>query len=161
MHDVGCCRQYQIVLNSKKCIFCALFGVLLGHVVCHDGIFFNPTKIAIILELLPPTSITQIRSVLGHTGYYRKFIRGYVAIIAPMEKLLKKDAKFQWTTTCQESLDKLKKAMATTPILVFPDWKKEFHVHVHASFIVFNIFLKLVGEGALDHPIAFVSRKYQ
>ena len=54
-------------------------------------------KVAIILDLPPPTSVTQLISVLGHTGYYRKFIRGYAEITTPMEKLLKKDAKFQWT----------------------------------------------------------------
>ena len=83
--------------------------------------FGQSNKFAIILDLPPPTSVMQIRSVLGHIGYYRKFIRGYATITTPMEKLLKKDTKFQWTTTCQESLDKLKKAMATTPILVFLD----------------------------------------
>ena len=95
---LGCYKQYQIVLNSKKCIFCAPFGVLLGHIVCHDGILVNPTKVAIILNLPLPTSITQLRSMLGHTCYYRKFIRGYAEITAHMEKLLKKDTKFQWTT---------------------------------------------------------------
>ena len=48
------CRQYQIYLNIKKCIFCALFGILLGHVVCCDGILVNPTKIVIIVDLPPP-----------------------------------------------------------------------------------------------------------
>ena len=55
---LDCCHQYQIALNSKKCIFCAPFGVLLGHVVCCDGILVDPTKITIILELPPPTSVT-------------------------------------------------------------------------------------------------------
>ena len=156
---LGHYRQYQIALNSKKCIFCSTFGVLLGHVVCCDSILVDPAKVVIILDLPPPTSVTQLRSVMGHTGYYKKFIRGYAAITTPMEKLLKKDAKFQWTTECQESLDKLKTAMATTPILVFPDWIKEFHVHVNASSIALGIVLTQLGEGALDHPIAFMSRK--
>ena len=94
MHDAGRCHQYHIVLNSKKCIFCAPFGILLGHVVCQDGIFVDLVKIAIILDLPPPTSIMQLRSMLGHTGYYLKFIKGYAVITAPMEKLLKKDTKF-------------------------------------------------------------------
>ena len=81
----------------KKCIFCAPFGVLLGHVVCHDRILAEPAKVVIILEFLPPTSVTQLRLVLGHIVYYRKCIIGYAEITAPMEKLLKKDAKFQWT----------------------------------------------------------------
>ena len=95
--------------------------MLLGHVVCHDRILVNPAKVMIILDLPPPTLVTQLRSVLGHIGYYRKFIRGYAKITAPMEKLLKKDAKFQWTESCQESLDKLESKMATAPILVFPN----------------------------------------
>ena len=68
--------------------------------MCHDRILVDPAKFVIILEFPPPTLVTQLRSVLGHTCYY-KFIRGYAKINAPMEKLLKKDAKFQWTTTFQ------------------------------------------------------------
>ena len=64
--------------------------------MCRDGILVEPVKFAIILDLPPPTSVTQLRSVLGHTCYYRKFIRGYAEITVPMEKLLKKDVKFQW-----------------------------------------------------------------
>ena len=54
---LGHCHQYQIALNSNKCIFCAPFGVLLGHVVFRDGILVEPTKVAIILDLPPPTSV--------------------------------------------------------------------------------------------------------
>ena len=73
---LGRCRKYQIGLNSKKCIFCALFGVLLGHVVCRSGILVDPVKVVIILDLPPPIAVTQLRSMLRHTFYYRKFIKG-------------------------------------------------------------------------------------
>jgi hypothetical protein len=76
-----------------------------------------------------------------------------------MEKLLKKDIKFQWNDECQQSLDILKEKMVTTPILVFPDWSKEFHVHVDASSIALGAVLTQPGEGDIDHPIAFASRK--
>ena len=76
-----------------------------------------------------------------------------------MEKLLKKYSKFQWTKACQESLDKLKSKMAIAPILVFPDWKKQFHVHVDMSSVSLGIVLTQPGEGVLDHPISFSSRK--
>ena len=58
-----------------------------------------------------------------------------------------------------ESLDILKEKMVTTPILVFPYWKKPFHVHVDASSIALGIILAQPREGGIDHPIAFVSRK--
>ena len=95
----------------------------------------DPAKIAIIVNLLAPNSVKQLRTVLGHTGYYRKFIKVYAKITAPMEKLLKKDEKFLWNEECQQSLNTLKENMVTTPILVFPDWTKPFHVHVDASGI--------------------------
>jgi hypothetical protein len=57
-------------------------------------------KIIVIMELEPLTSVRQLRETLGHTGYYRKFIKGYAQITTPMEKLLKKEAKFQWNEDC-------------------------------------------------------------
>ena len=94
------CRQYQISLNLKKCIFCAPFGILLGHIVCTQGLMVDPTNIAIIVNLPAPNLVKQLRTVLGHTRYYRKFIKGYAKIIAPTEKLLKKDVKFLWNEEC-------------------------------------------------------------
>ena len=51
------CRENQISLNLKKCIFCVPFGILLGHVVCRQGLMVDPTKIAIIVNLPPPASV--------------------------------------------------------------------------------------------------------
>ena len=76
-----------------------------------------------------------------------------------MEKLLKHDVKFKWKEECQQSLDILKERMVTMLILVFPDWKLPFHVHVDASSIALGIILAWPGEGGLDHPIDFESKK--
>jgi hypothetical protein len=84
------CRQCQIALNLKKCIFFSPFGVLLGHIVCKQGLLVDPSKIYIIVDLPPPTLVRQRCTMLGHTGYYMKFIKGYEQITTPMEKLLKK-----------------------------------------------------------------------
>jgi len=64
-----------------------------------------------------------------------------------MEKLLKKDATLCWDEDFQRSLDVLKEKMVTTSILVFPDWKKEFHVHVDVSCIALGVVLTQAGEG--------------
>jgi len=153
------CRQYQISLNLKKCIFGVPFGILLGHVVCKQGLMVDPAKIVIIVNLTPPGFVKQLRMALGHIGYYRNFIKGYAQITAPLEKFLKKYTKYQWTEECQHSFDILKEKMVTTPILVFLDWKKEFHVHVDASSVALGIILAQEGAGGLDHLISFSSRK--
>jgi hypothetical protein len=88
-----------------------------------------------------------------------KFIKGYAQITMPMEKLLRKDNKFQWNEDCQREFETLKEKMITTPIIEFPDWEKTFHVHVDASAIELGAPLVQPGSGELDHPIAFASRK--
>jgi hypothetical protein len=112
-----------------------LIGILLGHIVCKKGLLVDPAKIAIIVSLPPPKMVRQLRATLGHIGYYKILIKGYIQITAPMEKLLRKDTKFQWNDDCQHSLDTLKEMMVTMPILVFPKWENTFHVHVDASAI--------------------------
>ena len=119
----------------------------------------DPAKIPIIVKLPAPNSVKQLRTVIGHIGYYRKFIKDYAKITAPMEKLLNKDVKFLWNEECQQSLDTLKEKMITAPILVFPDWNKPFHVHVDASGITLGIVLTQPGEGGIDHPMTYSSRK--
>jgi hypothetical protein len=94
------CRQCQISLNIKKCIFSTNFGIFLGHVVCKQVLLIDPIKIVVIVNLPPPKSVHQLKSTLGHTGYYMKFIRGYAQITASMEKL-PKDIKYQWNDECQ------------------------------------------------------------
>ena len=76
-----------------------------------------------------------------------------------VERLLKKGTKFQLTDEFQENLDKLKRNMVVSPKVVFPNWKKEFHVHVNASFVALGVVLTQPGEGEIDHPIYFASRK--
>jgi hypothetical protein len=152
------CRKFHISLNLRKCIVHAPFSILLGHVVCKQGLLINHAKIIVIIDMPPRTSVRQMRAILGHTGYYKIFIRGYMQITTLLENLLKKEVKYQWNAKCQQSLHTLKKKLVTVPILVFPDWKKEFHVHVDPSFIALGTFLDQLGEGGFDHPIEFSSR---
>jgi hypothetical protein len=88
------CRQCHISLNLKKCIFLSPFGVLLGNILCKQGLLVDPSKIVIIVDLTPHTSVRQLSTALGHTGYYKKFINGYAQITTPMEKILNKYCNF-------------------------------------------------------------------
>eukprot|EP00253_Pinus_taeda_P002332 PITA_02332 len=114
-------KLLEIALNLKKCLFCIPFGILLGHVVCKQGIMVEPAKIVVIINLEASRSVKQLRATLGHTGYYRKFVKDYAQITTHMEKLLKKDNIFYWDEQCQRSMDFLKEKMVTALILVFPD----------------------------------------
>ena len=68
--------------------------------MCKQGLLVDPMKIALILSIPPPTNVKILWVTLGHTWYYHKFIKVYVVITAPMEKLLKKDVAFEWNHEC-------------------------------------------------------------
>lgn len=103
----------------------------------------DPSNIVVINNLELPRSVKQLYATLGHTGYYRKFIKSYAHITMHMEKLLKKDATFYWDEECQHNLDVMKEKIITVLILVFSDWKKEFHVHVDASCIALGAVMNM------------------
>ena len=115
--------------------------MLLGHIVCKEGLLVDPVKIALILSLQPSIDVNMLWVTLGNIGYYHSFLKGYIVIATPIEKLMKKDAGYEWTHECQGSFDTLKAKMASGPILVFPDWNKEFHVHVDAYSITLGVVL--------------------
>jgi hypothetical protein len=152
-------RELQISLNLRKCIFCLPHRNLLGHIVCQEGVLVDLAKVAVIVNMLPPMSAKQLCSTLGHTGYYRRFIRIYSNITAPLENLLKKAEMFRWTPKCDKAFETLKEKLITTPIPIFSNWEKEFHVHMDALGIALGAILTQIGDGAMDHPIYFVSQK--
>ena len=65
------CRKQQISLNLKNCIFCAPFGIFLGHIVCKEDMLFDYANIMVIVDFLAPKRVKQLRATLGHIGYQR------------------------------------------------------------------------------------------
>ena len=93
----------------------------------------DPSKVKDVLDWVPPTTETQIRSFLGLAGYYRRFIEGFSKIAKPMTELLKKDKKFEWTEDCEKSFNELKIRLTTAPVLPLPDIYRSFDVYCDAS----------------------------
>jgi hypothetical protein len=77
--------------------------------------------------------VSGIRSFLGLTSYYRRFIEGFSKIVKPLTTLLEKDREFKWTSACQSSFEELKKRLTTTLVLVMPDLQKSFDIYCDAS----------------------------
>jgi hypothetical protein len=93
----------------------------------------EPSKDQNVMSGKAPMSVNDIQSFLGLAGYYRRSIEGFLMISMPMTKLLEKDKRFDWTPTCEASLQELKKRLMTTQVLVMPDMEKPFSIYYDVS----------------------------
>ena len=105
---VGNISTNPVSFKHQEVHICDPMGILLGHIVCKEGIKVDFAKIKIILDLKPPVNSKQVRVLLGQTGYYRKFIRYYSYMTYTLEELLREDKEFDWTEECHISFEKLK-----------------------------------------------------
>ncbi|XP_075106813.1 uncharacterized protein LOC142179828 [Nicotiana tabacum] len=83
--------------------------------------------------LPPPTNVKGIRSFLGHTGFYRRFIKDFSKISKPLTNLLMKDVKFEFSDNCMKAFEILKEQLTNAPIVVFPDGSQSFEIMCDAS----------------------------
>ena len=77
-----------------------------------------------IIEWKPPRNVTEVRSFMGLTGYYRKFVKGFSMTAGPMTRLLQKNARFEWSEKCQNSFETLKAFLIEAPVLTQPTYGK-------------------------------------
>jgi hypothetical protein len=89
------CEEKNLVLNWEKCHFMITNGIVLGHIVSSKGIEVDKSKIELIANLPTPKSVKDVRSFLGHAGFYRRFIKDFSVISKPLCNLLTKENIFQ------------------------------------------------------------------
>ena len=127
------CEEKNLVLNWEKCHFMVTHGIVLGHIVSSKGIEVDKSKIELISNLPTPKSVKDIRSFLGHAGFYRRFIKDFSTISRPLSNLLAKDTVFEWTEKCEKAFAKLKSMLTSAPIMQPPDWSLPFEIMCDAS----------------------------
>ncbi|PKU72440.1 RNA-directed DNA polymerase [Dendrobium catenatum] len=146
-------QEHKLYINLPKCEFATGTVHFLGFIISKQGVHTDPQKIQAITEWPAPRSLTEVRSFIGLANFYRRFIRGFSIIVAPITNCLK-GKSFQWTAEQERSFSTLKAALTSAPVLAVPDFNKPFHVDTDAS---------AVGVGAVlsqeDKPIEFFSEK--
>nr|GEX38855.1 DNA-directed DNA polymerase [Tanacetum cinerariifolium] len=132
-------------------------GIVLGHKISKSGIEVDRAKVDVIAKLPHPTTVKGVRSFLGHTGFYRRFIQDFSKIARPMTHLLEKETPFVVSKECVDAFNTLKKKLTEAPILVVPDWNLPFELMCDASDFAIGAVL---GQRKMKHfqPIHYASK---
>jgi hypothetical protein len=126
-------RKHKLYGKFDKCYFYQKEIQYLGHVISSEAIVIDPEKIKAIMEWLVSKDVADVQSFMGIIGYYYRFIKGFSKIAYPITSLQKKGTKFNWSQKCQDSFNRLKELLTSTPILKVADPDKDFTVCVDAS----------------------------
>ncbi|CAN6691860.1 unnamed protein product [Malus baccata var. baccata] len=127
------CVETNLVLNWEKCHFMVKQGIVLGHIISERGIEVDKSKIDLVRYLPSPTSVREVRSFLGHAGFYRRFIKDFSKIAQPLCRLLQKEVPFEFNEACEQAFKHLKDLLTTAPIITPPDWSIPFELMCDAS----------------------------
>ncbi|KAA0057271.1 Transposon Ty3-I Gag-Pol polyprotein [Cucumis melo var. makuwa] len=143
-------REHSLYAN-KKCSFAQPKIEYLGHIISGGGVEVDPEKIRSIVDWPTPTNVREIRGFLGLTGYYRRFVKHYGSIAAPLIQLLKKGG-FVWNKEAEEAFERLKSAMISLPVLALPNFEQPFEIETDALGVGVDAVLT-----RMNKPIAFYS----
>lgn len=145
-------REHRFFAKLSKCSFGQTSIQYLGHIISDKGVATDPEKTEVMANWPLPSNATELRQILGLTGYYRKYVPHYGWIIKPLTQLLTKKG-FLWTTEATVAFQKLKQAMMSTPVLALPDFSLPFTVETDACDTGVGAVLMQKG-----HPIAYMSK---
>ncbi|GJX35464.1 reverse transcriptase domain-containing protein, partial [Tanacetum coccineum] len=151
------CKDTNLCLNWEKSHFMVKEGIVFGYKISKNGIEVDKAKVDVIAKLPHPTTVKGIRSFLGHTEFYCRFIQDFSKIARLMTRLLEKDTSFLFSKECIEAFQTLKKKLTEAPILVAPDWDLPFELMCDTSDFAIGAVL---GQQKTKHfqPIHYASK---
>ena len=148
-------------MNPAKSIFGVDEGKLLGHIISKDGVKVDPKRVEAIKKVPLPQNLKALQSFNGQINFIIRFIPNLAELMKPLQNLLKKDAKFEWTDEGKIAFKSIKDAISMSPVLISTYYSKEFQIFfVSLKDTIAGVLLQKNKEGQ-EQPIAFMSRALQ
>ena len=151
-------QEYELRVKRSKCNFCQPAVEYLGHQVDADGLHTLPSKVAAIVQAPEPENEQQLRSFLGLLNYYSKFISDLATILHPLNQLLRKEVRWEWTRECAEAFQRAKDSLVSSQVLAHYDPKLPIKLAADASAYGIGAVISHVYPDGSERPVAFASR---
>ncbi|KAI5085992.1 hypothetical protein C0J45_23069, partial [Silurus meridionalis] len=149
-----------LYVKPEKCEFHTSQTSFLGYLLSAGNIRMDPARVQAIRDWPTPTSRRHLQRFLGFANFYRRFVKGYSSVAAPLHLLTSSLRSFFWGPEAEEAFLELKRRFTEAPILIFPDPARQFVVEVDASGVgVGAVLSQVCPEDNRLHPCAFFSRR--
>jgi hypothetical protein len=152
------CRRFGLSLNPKKYLFAMKEGKLLGHIVSTEGVSIDPNMVEAIQTLSLPRSRKEVQAFLGKINFLRRFVSNFTEMVKQITAMLRKGNEVKWTVEPKESFVQIKKALIESPVLINPDYSKDFLIFSFASCDTVAAVLLQKNEEGREQPISFFSK---
>ncbi|GAM88161.1 hypothetical protein ANO11243_061920 [Dothideomycetidae sp. 11243] len=152
-------KEKALPVKLSKCEFHQHSISFLGYVVSNNGIAPDQKKIDSVLTWPEPTTVKEVQAALGFFNYYRKFVKAYSEVAAPLSNLTKKDVVFNFDENCKKAFKELQHRLTTAPVIKQFDPELEAQLETDASDFAIGACLKQAGKDGLTRIIAYYSRK--
>ena len=156
-------HKFKMKLKLAKCEFGHSKIQFLGHIINHKGIRILPEKTEEISKIKAPRNMDKVRTFLGLLNYYHRFIPAYLDLMHPIQKLLKKNVKFEWTEECDKAFKTAKETLMRDPILDHLDPNTLWIIETDASKTAFaGVLLQpYIHDGIKQEvPVTFISYNF-
>jgi hypothetical protein len=127
------CKKFGISLNPKKILFELEEGKMLGNIISKDGFKIDPNRIEAIQKLEHLRNIKELQSFIGKINFLRRFIPNLSKLLRNITNMLKKDTKIKWDSESKQSFEQVKHALTQAPVLISPDFTKDFYLFSFTS----------------------------
>jgi hypothetical protein len=155
-------REGGLKIKLSKCLFLQKAVKYLGHIISEDGLWPDPKLTEAIKNYPTPENKNHVKSFLGLSGYYRKFIWDYANKARALTILTRQKEEFRWGPEEENTFKFLKTCLLENPILRFPDFDLEFIVQTDASgFAVGSVLAqrKIVNGEKVEYAVAYASQQ--
>lgn len=150
-------RDARLRLNVKKCQFGRDSLRYLGYIIDGRGLRTDPAKTDAVANWSAPNTVRKMLPFLGMASWYRRFIRNFSTIAAPLTRMTRKNARWNWGPEEEAAFQTLKNALTSAPVLACPDFSRRFILQTDASTLGLGSMLtQHLEEG--ERVIAYVSR---
>ena len=150
-------RDAGLKLKPTKWAFGLPEVKLLGYVLNADGIKTDPDKVDVITKQKPPTTVKDVRSMLGMCNYYRNSLPNYATVAEPLIVLTRQNVRFSWDDDKQAALDELKLLLTSSYVMAAPDMNRPYRLYTDACHYAIGGILVQESDDGLEKIIQYVS----